>query len=174
MVEINDSMNANKIDRPGKSKGDLTGTTLVEIMVASALMAMVFSIGWAISNSFIGVRKVRDYEVAVALANQGIEAVRAARHREIGESKGKSKDSLLDDFANIGQPYDGEKGEGFIPIIKVGPVEFRREITVTDCPSLIDGFPSAVKVIRVLIKWKAQEDGAPVVFEAATTHADQW
>ncbi len=150
------------------------GVTFVEILVAAALLAMVFAIGWTISSSLLGVRKVRDYEVAVALATQAIEAVRAARHRELGADKDGRKDSLLYDFNNLGQPFDDEAGEGFVPVVKVGPVEFKREISITDCPSLLDGLPSGCKFVRVTIRWKAQEDGAPMVFEAATTHADVW
>jgi len=153
---------------------DRTGFTFIETLVAVFLLSMVFVMGWAISNSFLGVKKTRNYETAVSLANQAIEAVRAARFREIGKNKDARKDTLLADFNSAGNVYDGEKGEGFIPVIKVGGTEFRREISVTDCPSLIDGLPSGLKLIRVTIQWKASEDGYPMIFEAVTTHADQW
>lgn len=158
----------------GSGRGAARGLTFVEILVATLLLAMVFAIGWTISSAFLGVRKVRDYEVAVALATQAIEAVRAARHRELGSDKDGRKDTLLADFSSAGQPFDDEAGEGFVPVVKVGAVEFKREIFISDAPSLLEPLPSGLKVIRVVISWKAVEDGAPVVFEAVTAHADLW
>ncbi len=150
------------------------GLTFVEILVSMSLMTLVFIIGWSISNSFLGVRKTRNYEIAISLANQAIEAIRASRFREIGKSRDGRKDTLLADFSSSGNTFDGDTGEGFVPILKVGNIEFKREIQVTDCPSLIDGFPPVLKLVRVIISWKAPEDGSPLVFEVVTTHADQW
>lgn len=145
---------------------------MVELTVAAALMTVLFLIGWTISNSFVGVRKTRDFETAVALAAQTVEAVRAARFQQIGATKDIRRDTLVGDFNSEREVYDAN--EGFIPIVKVGRTEFKRELSVTDCPSKIGGIPSGLKVIRVVVSWRATEDGTPLTFEAVTTQADLW
>lgn len=150
------------------------GLSFVELIVAASLMGLIFTIGWTISNSLVGVRKVRNYETAIALAMQALEAVRAARFREIGAERDGRKDTLLADFMSSKNPYDSDKGEGFTPLVKVGNTEFRRDLRIVDCPSKLKGFASRLKLVQVRVTWKAPEDGAPVTFEAATTIADTW
>ncbi|MFZ2958429.1 MAG: hypothetical protein WA705_16200 [Candidatus Ozemobacteraceae bacterium] len=150
------------------------GLTFAEILVAAALMSLLFVIGWSMSHSLIGVKKVRNYEIAVMLATQALEAVRAARFREIGSDRDGRKDTLLADFSSSQNVFDGEKGEGFVPLVKIGDVEFRRELHILDCPSKIEGFASVLKLVQVRVTWKAPEDGTSLVFEAATTVADTW
>jgi type II secretory pathway pseudopilin PulG len=148
------------------------GLTFVEILVAILLMSILFAVGWAISNSFLGVKKVRNYEIAVALANQALEAARAARFREIGATGDGRKDTLVQDFSSTENIFDGEKGEGFIPLVRIGNVEFTREVRVTDVPSRQKDYPSGLKLIRVVVQWKASEDGSPLVFEAVSAVAE--
>lgn len=145
---------------------------MVELTIAAALMTVLFIMGWSISNSFVGVRKTRDFETAVALTAQAVEAVRTARFQQIGASRDMRGDTLASDFNSGREPYDAN--EGFIPVVKIGPTEFKREVTVTDCPSKINGVPSGLKVIRVLVTWRASEDGTPLTFETVTTQADLW
>ncbi|MBI3039818.1 hypothetical protein HYY75_12365 [bacterium] len=151
-----------------------TGTTLIEIVLSISLMTFLFLIGWAISNSFQSIKKVRSYEVAVSLATQAMEAARAARFREIGADKDGRKDTLKADFLSSNNLFDVENGEGFVPVVKVGGIEYKRDVSVIDAPSMIDGFSSELKLFRVIVKWKAQEDGAPMVFEAVSTVSNQW
>lgn len=145
---------------------------MVELTVAASLMTVLFLIGWSISNSFVGVRKTRDFETAVALTAQAVEAVRAARFQQIGASRDIRRDTLVADFDSEREPYDSN--EGFIPVVKIGATEFKREVTITDCPSKIPGVPSGLKLIRVLVTWRASEDGTPLTFETVTTQADLW
>ena len=44
--------------------------TFMEILIAGFFMVVVFIIGWLISSSFTGVKKVRNYENAIFLANE--------------------------------------------------------------------------------------------------------
>lgn len=147
--------------------------TFVEIMIAGLLMVVVFIIGWTIASSFTGVTKVRNFETAIFLANQAIEAVRAARSRELGHDGDKRKNTLLADFASSDNVYD-QKGEGFVPLIKVGNIEYRRTISIKEIPSDNKDLDSGLKIVRVNVSWKASDDGKPLVFEAVTTHCDQW
>lgn len=147
--------------------------TFVEILIAGLLLVVVFIIGWTISSSFTGVRKVRNYETAIFLANQAIEAIRAARSHELGVDGDRRKDTLLADFDSAGNTFD-KNGEGFIPIITVGGIEYRRTISIKDIPSENDAIGSGLKVVRVNVSWRASEDGKPVEFEMVTTHCDQW
>ncbi len=147
--------------------------TFVEIMIAGLLMVVVFIIGWLISSSFTGVTKVRNFETAIYLANQAIEAVRAARSRELGDDSDKGRDTLIADFHSADNMFD-EKGEGFVPVIKVGGIEYNRKISIKKVPGSNDDIDSGLKLIRVRVSWQSVEDGRPLVFEAVTTHSDQW
>ncbi|GAB4270802.1 MAG: hypothetical protein Kow0029_07900 [Candidatus Rifleibacteriota bacterium] len=148
--------------------------TFIEIMIAGLLMIVVFIIGWTISSSFTGVAKVRNYENAIFLANQAIEAIRAARGREIGLTKHDQKNTLIADFHSADNPFDGKNGDGFVPVVVIGGVEYRRTISVEEVPSDNDHFSSGLKIVRVKVEWKSRTDGKPVVFEAVTAHCDLW
>lgn len=162
------------IDKAAKQKlVARSAMTFVEIMIAGLLMVVVFIIGWTISSSFTGVTKVRNFETAIFLANQAIEAIRAARSRELGVDSDKRKNTLLADFSSGDNVFD-QKGEGFVPVVKIGNIEYRRTISIKDIPSDNKDLESGLKLIRVTVSWKASDDGKPVVFEAITTHCDQW
>ena len=150
------------------------GMTFVEIIIAGLLMIVVFIIGWTISTSFTGVKKVRNYENAIFLANQAIEAIRAARGREIGLSGDGRKNTLLADFASADNQYDAENGEGFVPVVEIAGVEYKRTIIVEKVPSSNNEIESGLKLIKVKVEWKDSADRTPVVFETATTHSDLW
>ncbi len=147
--------------------------TFVEILIAGLLMVVVFVIGWIISNSFTGVTRVRNYETAIFLANQAIEAVRAARSRELGIDGDNRKNTLLADFSSSDNVFD-KNGEGFVPVVKVGSVEYRRNISIKDIPSDNNDLETGLKLIKVTVSWKSTDDGRPLVFEAITTHCNQW
>lgn len=148
------------------------GLTLIELIFSLALLSIVFYFGIAISNSLVGHRFIRNYEIAISLAAQVIEAVRVARFKEIGANKDGRKDTLLYDYNSAAQPYDTIEGEGIVPIIKVGNQEFKREVSIYDAPSLIDGVPSSLKVVKVLITWKPPNENSTAIFEVVTTQAD--
>ena len=149
--------------------------TFMEILIAGFFMVVVFIIGWLISSSFTGVKKVRNYENAIFLANEAVEAVRAARARELGSDSDKVKghNTLLADFNSAGNKYDKDPG-GFVPEIEVGGIKYKRKVTIEDVPSTNKNLPSSLKMIHVNVSWKASEDGAPVEFEIVTAHCDLW
>lgn len=137
------------------------------------LMSILFAVGWAISNSFLGIKKIRNFELAISLANQAMEAARSARFRELGAQKDGRKDTLLHDFSSSNGVFDGEKCEGFVPVVTISGIEFKREVTIVNVPSKLEGLPSGLKLIRVLVSWRAPEDGTPLTFETASTVAEE-
>ncbi len=149
--------------------------TFMEILIAGFFMVVVFIIGWLISSSFTGVKKVRNYENAIFLANEAIEAVRAARARELGSDSDKVKghNTLLADFNSAGNRYDKDPG-GFVPEVEIGGIKYKRKVSIEDVPSTNKNLPSSLKMIHVNVSWKASEDGAPVEFEIVTAHCDLW
>jgi type II secretory pathway pseudopilin PulG len=148
--------------------------TFIEIMIAGLLMVVVFIIGWTISSSFTGVRKVRNFENAIFLANQAIEAIRAARGREIGVDGDGRKNTLLADFHSAKNQYDVENGDGFVPVVEISGIEYKRTIRVEKVPSANKDIDSGLRLVRVKVEWKSDTDGTPVVFEAVTAHCDLW
>lgn len=155
--------------------------TFIEIMVACILMAIVFLIGKAFSSGFGGVKKVRNYETAIALANQAIEAVRAARSVDLGANKGKDlkdklggrKDSLVSDFSSANDTFD-KNLDGFVPVVVINGITYKRTITIENVKSKNKNIETGLKVIKVLVEWKAAEDGKPAEFEVVTAHCDLW
>lgn len=165
--------------------------TFIEIMIACVLMSIVFFIGKAISNGFGGVKKVRNYETAISLANQAIEAIRAARSADIGASNGKdlkekfdsitshsnnhhgNKHTLISDFASDRDPFDRNL-DGFVPIVEVNGITYKRTIKIENIKSSNKNIETGLKTIKVIVEWKAAEDGKPVTFEVVTAHCDLW
>lgn len=147
--------------------------TFVELMIAGFLMLMLFLIGMFISQGFVGVTHARDYETAILLANQTIEAVRAARSHQLGEDNDGRRDTLLYDFSSADNIFD-HTGEGFLPVIKVGNVEYKRRLSIESIPSTNPDMDSGLKQIRVLITWKPEESSRETNYEVITLHSDQW
>lgn len=147
--------------------------TFVEILIAGFFLAVVFTIGWLIASSFTGVKKVRNYENAIFLANEAIEAVRAARNKELGNDKEKGTNTLIADFNSNRNAYDKDPG-GFVPEVEIGNVKYKRTVSIEDVPSGNDKMPSCLKMIRVNVTWKDREDNAPVMLEVVTAHCELW
>ncbi len=147
--------------------------TFIEIIIAGFLMIVVFTIGWLIASSFTGVKKVRNYENAVFLANEAIEAVRAARSHELGNDNSKGTNTLIADFKDGKNQYDRFPG-GFVPEVEIGGVKYKRTVSIEDVPSGNKDMDSCLKMIRVNVSWRADEDNAPVEFEVVTAHCDLW
>ena len=147
--------------------------TFTEILIAGLFMVVVFTIGWLITSSFTGVKKVRNYENAIFLANEAIEAVRAARTNELGSEKEKGTNTLMADFNSAKNHYDKDPG-GFVPEVEIGGVKYTRKVRIEDVPSGNKNLPSNLKMIHVLVSWKASEDNAPVIFEVVTAHCNIW
>ena len=147
--------------------------TFAEILIAGTFMAVVFTIGWLIASSFTGAKKVRQYENAIFLANEAVEAIRAARYKELGLDKDKGRNTLLSDFNNGKDKYDKDPS-GFLPEITIGGVKYTRKVSIEEVPSSNKDMPSGLKMIHVLVSWRASEDNAPVEFEVVTAHCDLW
>ncbi len=147
--------------------------TFAEILIAGLFMAVIFAIGWFISNSFVGVKKVRDYENAIFLANQAVEAVRVARSNELGSDKDKGKNTLLADFNSSGNHYDKDPG-GFVPEVVIGNIKYHRKVSIEEVPSKNKNLPSCLKMIHVVVSWKSKEDNEPLKYEIVTAHCDLW
>ncbi len=161
------------INRNHLYKKNRLAMTFTEILIAGLLMVVVFTIGWLISNSFTGVKKVRNYENAIFLANEAIEAVRAARTNELGSEKEKGRNTLMADFNSANNQYDKDLS-GFVPEIEIGGIKYTRKVTIEEVPSGNKNLPSSLKMVHVLVSWKASEDNAPVTFEVVTAHCDLW
>ncbi|EKD81907.1 MAG: hypothetical protein ACD_39C01577G0003 [uncultured bacterium] len=67
-----------------------------------------------------------------------------------------------------------KNGEGFVPVVTVGSIDYHRTISIKDIPSDNEFTGSGLKLVRVNVSWRASEDGNPVEFELVTTHCDQW
>lgn len=147
--------------------------TFVEIIIAGFFMVVIFTIGWLIASSFTGVKKVRNYENAIFLANEAIEAVRAARFKELGSEKSKGTNTLMADFNSGRNIYDKDPG-GFVPEVTIGGVKYKRTVSIEDVPSDNKDLESYLKMVRVVVSWKDKEDNAPVTFEVVTAHCELW
>lgn len=147
--------------------------TFVEILIACLLMVVVFIIGLTISNSFTGISKVRNYETAVFLANQAIEAIRSARSRNMGSDNDKSTNTLLSDISSSKDLYD-DNPDGLVPSLEIGGIIYKRKVNIENIDSMNADIQTGLKIIRVNVKWQTQDDGNPIEFEVVTAHCDLW
>ncbi|NLM17770.1 MAG: type II secretion system protein [Candidatus Riflebacteria bacterium] len=154
--------------------------TLIEILVAATMLSVLFGMTYLLSNTLFGVKKIRSYETAIMLANEAVEAVRAARSSDLlrlppgkkADPKAKAeKDSLVADFNSDQDEYD-DTVCGFKPEIKVGNVLYKRTIEIIDMESDSKSLESPVKTVRILVEWKDGEDATPLTYEIITAHCD--
>lgn len=71
--------------RPASRRGDEHGLTLVEVLVAAAILAIaILPLFYALGYGLKGVRSGRDAAVASALAEQAVEEAKAQARRDSG------------------------------------------------------------------------------------------
>ena len=131
-----------------------TGYTLPELLITILLMGILFVLALTFSTSTRQSQRIRDYSVAVALAQQAIEIAKAAPFSIIDENDA-GEESLEYNFNNIDQPNNI-----FGSIFVSNNVEYLREVIISDVMAAEDDTrPIGLKKMTVTVTWDPSDGG---------------
>ena len=141
--------------------------TLPELLITMLLLAILFVLVLAFSNGMTQTKRLRDYSVAVAFAQQAVEIIRSAPF------------SLLDD-ADAGDKSveaDFSKSSGINDLLKPefisGGITYKRKVDIKDVMARADNKrPIGLKLVRVEVDWKSQNSNKIMPFVITTTVAN--
>ncbi|RCK80889.1 MAG: hypothetical protein OZSIB_2777 [Candidatus Ozemobacter sibiricus] len=145
------------------------GFTLPEVLITIILISILFLLGVIFSSGLRHTRKQRTFEIAIGLAQQAVEALRAAPFELIddADAPGHSVEEDLN-TANGGTDL-------YEPVFISNNVRYERKVEVENVPPANDvkgATPVGLKAVRVTVKWKGPEDDAPEPFVITTTIAN--
>jgi prepilin-type N-terminal cleavage/methylation domain-containing protein len=128
------------------------GFTLPELLITILLLAILFSLGIVFSSSLRSTQKMRNYELAIALSQQAIEALRAAPY-DLLDDKDAGDKSVEYDLNNNANGIDLLR-----PTFKADLLEYTRKVVVEDVPpKQKDGTPVRLKHVTVTVSWLPPE-----------------
>lgn len=143
------------------------GYTLPELLITILLLAILFTLAIIFSSSLNQTKKLRDYSVAVALAQQVVEVARSAPFSLLDDADA-GKNSLETDFNTASHDKDP-----FVPEFESGGIKYRRTVEITDIMAAEDSKrPIGLKLIKVTVQWKPLDGGKPEPFVIISTIAD--
>lgn len=143
------------------------GFTLVEVLIAILLISILFTLGVLISSSNSSTRKMRNFEYAIALAQQAVEALRAAPFDTLDQFDAQKK-SLEDDFNQ-----DDPDPDQFRRTVRIGEIVYERTVNVEEVQSVDqkNGLNPRLKYVNVSVAW-TPPDGERLSYKLTTTIAD--
>lgn len=144
----------------------LEGFTLPELLITILLISILFTVAVLLTSGNRTSQKMRNYELAVSLAQQAIEAVRAAPFELLDDADAGAK-SVETDFNTLNAGVDL-----FKPSFNTNSIRYNRLLEIDDIPPKVkDGTPVRLKLVRVVVSWKPPE-GDKVTYEITTTVSD--
>ncbi len=160
--------------RPDMDDHRTPGFTLPEVLITILLISILFSLGIVFSSSFRQTRKMRDYEIAIVLAQQAIDILRAAPFDTI-DDKDEDKFEKGSKFKSVERDLMTKEGENdpLVPIFEAGNIKYERNVEVLDVPPAEKDGPSpGLKHVRVSVSWKSPEGEYVPPFEITTMITD--
>jgi prepilin-type N-terminal cleavage/methylation domain-containing protein len=134
--------------------------TLPELLITLLLLAILFTLGILLSSNLGQTKKLRDYSVAVALAQQAIEIVRSAPFEILDDA-----DALVNTVADA--------NDTIIPEFNSGNTSYKRKVIITDIMSKEDPkLPAGIKHVEVIVEWSSSDGGKADPFVMQTTVAN--
>ncbi len=141
--------------------------TLPELLITILLLAILFTLGIILTSGFDQSKKLRDYSVAVAYAQQALEIARSSPF-DLLDDEDAGSDSLETDFNS----YNGEN-DLIVPDYDSGFVKYHRNVEIRDVKAATDDKRSiGLKTIRVAVEWKSIYTGKMETFVVSSTIAD--
>ncbi len=146
--------------------------TLPEILITILLISILFSLGIVFSMGMRQSRKVRDYETAIGLAQQAVDALRAVPFNTL-DDEDAGDFSAETDFNTSGSPASGS-ADLFEPTFKAGGSVYERKVEITGAPAPGGplGTPLKIKFLKVSVKWKTPDGDEPEPYVISTAIAD--
>ena len=141
--------------------------TLPELLITILLLAILFTLGIILSSGFDHSKKLRDYSVAVALAQQAIEIARSTPY-DLLDDENAGSTSLEYDFNSVNGDNDL-----IVPDYDSGFVKYHRTVEIRDVKASTDEKRSiGLKTIKVTVDWKSAETGKKETFVVSSSIAD--
>ncbi|MBF0544867.1 MAG: hypothetical protein HQM08_10560 [Candidatus Riflebacteria bacterium] len=128
------------------------------------LLSILFTLGILFSSQFKATKKLRNKEIAIALAQQAVEVLRSSPYSIIDDADSK------DDSVEYDLNHDSGPEDLLLPKYKAGSIEYLRKVEVKSL-SLAGGDKKAkspVKYVTVSVFWKTP-DGQDESITLSTT-----
>lgn len=146
---------------PGK------GYSMPELLITILLLAILFSLAIIFSSGLSQTKRLRDYSIAVAFAQQAVEIVRSAPYSLLDDADAGPNSVETDLNTNSG-PQDCFEGE-----FESAGIKYIRKVEITDVMAKEDEKrPVGLKVLTIRVDWKTLEGAQAEPFIIKTTVAD--
>jgi prepilin-type N-terminal cleavage/methylation domain-containing protein len=143
------------------------GYSLPELLITILLLSILFSLAIIFSSGMSQNRRLRDYSIAVAFAQQAVEIVRAAPYSLLDEVDA-GENSVETDLNSNSGPQDHFESE-----FKSGGITYIRKVKIEDVMAKEDKErPIGLKLLTVRVDWKTLEGAEVEPFILKTTIAD--
>jgi len=153
--------------RPVMSPRRARAYTMPELLITILLLSILFTLGIIFSSGINQSRRLRDYSVAVALAQQAVEIIRSSPFRLLDDADA-GKDSVETDLNSMAGENDP-----FVPEIESGGIKYQRSVEISDVMALEDKTrPIGLKLVKITVTWQPLDGGRHDPFVVTTTVAD--
>ena len=126
--------------------------TLPELLITILLLAILFTLGIIMTSGFDQSKKLRDYSVAVALAQQALEIARSAPS-ELLDDENAGTNSVETDFNSVNGDNDL-----IVPDYDSGFAKYHRFVEIKDVKAATDNQRSiGLKTITVTVEWNTDK-----------------
>lgn len=143
------------------------GYSLPELLITILLLSVLIILALVFSNGMNQTKRLRDYSVAVAFAQQAIEVIRAAPFSLLDDADA-SNNSVETDFGKSSGVKDLLEPE-FIS----GSITYKRKVEIIDVMSKNDSkLPIGLKLVKVTVSWKPLDGAVVPPFIITTTVAN--
>ncbi len=150
-----------------KKLENIKGYTLPEVLITILLLAILFTLGIILTSGFDNSKRLRDYSVAVALAQQAIELARSSPFDILDDEEAGSNSFEVDINSQ-----DGDN-DLLVPDYDSGFTKYHRRVEIRDVKSSTDDKRSiGLKSIQVTVEWKSSENNKQEKFTVSSTIAD--
>jgi prepilin-type N-terminal cleavage/methylation domain-containing protein len=143
------------------------GYSLPELLITILLLAILFSLAIIFSSGLSQTKRIRDYSLAIAFAQQAVEIVRAAPYSLLDEEDA-GINSVEEDFKVDSGPTDSLK-----PEYKSGGITYKRKVEISNVMAAEDDKrPVGLKLVKIKVDWKTMDGVQAEPFIIETTVAD--
>ncbi len=152
---------------PGKTPAMPGGFTMPELLITILLLAILFTLTIIFSSGLNQSKKLRDYSIAVALAQQAVEIARSAPFYLLDDADA-GRNSVETDLNTA-----SDNNDQLSPDFESGGIKYRREVEIADVMAAEDDKrPIGLKSIKVTVDWKPLDGGKPEPFVVTSTIAN--
>ncbi len=161
---MSDSQNTILSGNPPAKPG---GFTMPELLITILLLAILFTLTIIFSSGLNQSKKLRDYSIAVALAQQALEIARSAPFYLLDDADA-GRNSVETDLNTA-----SDNSDQLSPDFESGGIRYRREVEIGDVMAAEDNKrPIGLKLIKVTVDWKPLDGGKAEPFVVTSTIAN--